>query len=484
MGILAKIHIEEVFGNEAGEEESRDFLKEVYIENEIYEKAIGDSRIVCIRSRKGVGKSSLLARAFTFLESKDHPALWLSPTDLAVQLDHDYNISVDRLKKRLARLAVGCLAEKIGFTASGTADDAIAWAEKDGFRSKDFVSKVANTFQEAVKAKNVPGISEDAVARLLSRFAENKVLTIFIDDLDRGWKPSGPDSIRLRALISAVREIVRECSGVCFRLSLREDVWQYLELHDEQIDKFRQYTYFLKWDDVALRKILGKRIWNFGNQKIDNYRVSQNDELGNIYELFERTYKWNDEVKQMHEVLTNLSRKRPRDLIQLVKGAASRAKSERHDKIGETDVRGEFTSSYSKLRTQDLIKEFRNECDQLESLIAVFGGKRYSWVIPYKEVLSLIRSVNGRIPVEIFGRRASDNDCHNFLYRCGFLSAREILSPQQYRHIHYETSPSLVESKVGVEQFDWEIHAAFRPYLENLQASEYQAKVKKSKSKK
>ncbi|KAB0664030.1 hypothetical protein F6V25_14580 [Oryzomonas japonica] len=481
MEILAKMDIDEVFGNEAGEEESRDFLKEVYIENDIYARAIGNTRIVCVRSRKGVGKSALLARAFTHCEHKGYSALWLSPTDLAVQLDTDYNISVDRLKKRLARLSVGCLAKKIGFSAAENADEAIAWAEKDGFRSKDFISKVAKTFQDVVKAKNDPGISEDSVTRLLARFAEQKVLTIFIDDLDRGWRPTGPDSIRLKAMISAIREIARECDGVSFRLSLREDVWQYLEIHDEQIDKFRQYAHFLKWDDAALRKIIGKRIWHYCKQNINGYSVSSSDDLSNIYELFDRTYTWSEEIKQMHEVLTNLSRRRPRDIIQLVKGAAVRAKSEGHTKIQETDVRNEFVYSYSRVRTLDLIKEFKNECEQMESLITVFGGKRYIRVMPYQEVIGLIKSVNGRISIEIFGKRATDVDCHNFLYRCGFISAREKISLTKYRHKLYEDAPSLIESMVGVEKYDWEIHAAFRPYLESLQVSPYQEKTRKSK---
>ncbi len=482
MSLLSQANPDLLFGNEAGEEEIPDFLKEVYIESDLYSKAISSQRIVCVRSRKGVGKSALLARAYQHYNENDNPSLWLSPTDLAIDIKGtEYNVVVSQLKQRVARLCVGKMAEQIGFAADSRMEQALRWAEEDGFRSRDFVSQIANTFKGVVKASIDEGKHSGLAPRILANISSGKCLVVFIDDFDRGWEPSGVGSIRIRAIISAIREIIRECDQISFRISLREDVWQFLELNDEQIDKFRQYSYFLKWDDYILRMIIAKRIsYYISKHKIKSSPFS--DDLSTINLLFERSYKWKDESKNMHDVLTKLSRRRPRDLLQLVKGAASRAKEDHNSKITDNNVRDEYYRSFSKVRVLDLCKEFKNECPKIEALVNAFGGERGNWILSFQEVMQIIKSVNGRIQFMIFEKRASDSECLGFLYRCGFLSARQEISSRDYRHLEYEDAPSLVDAGIGIEDFYWEIHPAFRPHLETIQVGNYQ-KAKYGKKK-
>jgi hypothetical protein len=85
--------------------------------------------------------------------------------------------------------------------------------------------------------------------------------------------------------------------------------------------------------------------------------------------------------------------------------------------------------------------------------------------------MTKIKSVNSRFTIEIFCRRATDNDCLGFLYRCGFVSAREQLNDTDYVHRDYEEYPSLVDARVGIEKFEWEIHPAFRYHLKGLQVA-------------
>jgi hypothetical protein len=49
MSLLRNVDPQALFGNEAGEEESPDFLKEVYIESSIYKRALGSDRVLCVR---------------------------------------------------------------------------------------------------------------------------------------------------------------------------------------------------------------------------------------------------------------------------------------------------------------------------------------------------------------------------------------------------------------------------------------------------
>jgi hypothetical protein len=102
----------------------------------------------------------------------------------------------------------------------------------------------------------------------------------------------------------------------------------------------------------------------------------------------------------------------------------------------------------------------------------------------YDQVIKSIKSVSERFPINIFGKRADAIDRLGFLYRCGFVSARQEVSTSKYKHLEYEDAPALLYARVGIEHFDWEIHPAFRPHLETIQVSAFHIAALKGKRRK
>jgi len=473
----------DLFGNDAGEEEDPRLLQAVYVETPHFERVTSSERIVCVRSRKGVGKSALLRRAFLQAQTENNLAVWLQPTDLAVEEKvENFNVLVRKLKGRLARMAVAALAQDCQVAARDDLEEALRIAEEDGFRSPDLISRVARTFGGAVEAsRRTEARSDGAPSRLLSRLSERRSISLFIDDLDRGWRPGGTESLQLSAVIAAIREIARDNPNAQFRLAIREDVWQMMERTDEQLDKFRQYTERLRWTPKGLIEILGRRIRHFLTTYIgQGPQLARESAIETVHRLFETSYRWGEQTKQTHEVLAKLSRGRPRDLLQLCRGSASRTADRRMTKVSAHDVRDEYHSTYSRVRFNDLVKEFINECPDVEGLISTFGGPRHTWIFGTDEALQIIRSLTGRSPVTVYGKTVDEKGVLSFLFRCGFVTAREEKSQEEYKLTEYDEAPQLLDQGIGFDQaFTWEIHPAFRPHLEGLRTGSYHKRNRK-----
>jgi hypothetical protein len=480
---LTEINIDEVFGNDAGEDEQPDFLKDVYVESEIYKKSITETeRILCIRSRKGAGKSALLHRANLFFQSNETISIQISPTDLYNQTEtKDPNTLIGEFKKNIARICIGEIAKKVKIKDDGLKEQAMIIAEQDGFKSHDFISRAARVLQGAAKANLPTDVNQKSSYRILQRLEnENNPIYIFIDDIDRAWNPS--ELYKISSLITAIREIIRESKNINFRISIREDVWQYLERKDEQIDKFRQYTKQLIWSYNELIDIIGKRIKRYIMLKEKNYRsLNLTTGLSCLRIITELSMRWNDDTKDTQEVISMLSRRKPRDAIQLLKGAAEKAKKAGEEKIDGKHIYEEYKTNFSKTKTLDLFKEFRSECEEVEILISVFGGNEKKWILTFEETINKIKRVNGTEIINIFKRRATDMDCLSFLYRCGFVSAREETNKMFYKHIHYEDVPQLVDSSTEAKNYQWEIHPTFRPNLENIAPTTYHKEMQRKK---
>lgn len=484
MSILEKLDPVCDFGNEAGEEESVEFLEDVYVESGVYREAKSDRSIFCVRSRKGVGKSALLKRLRLEFEKQGTLTISITPSELHVDTKESrlFNDIVLLVKEQLAKLCVSKLIEKTNFVVTGDLENALRIAENEGFRSKDFLGRIASVFGKVAKA-DLSSLNISAKARhLLERLNTGSLLYIFLDDLDRGWIPSGLQCDITAATISAIREITQMNDSIRFRLALREDVWQYYERTDEQIDKFRQYTSLLKWENRELQSILAKRICSI-IQKYENTAPTNETEC--LAKLFEKSYWWRrGDLKQTQEILSKLSRGRPRDLIQLVKESAKRAQKDKSKIIKSSKhISVEYEQNYSKMKFRDLTKEFKNECSEIESLLLVFYPQEGSFLFSYRETQERIRSVNGRVAIAIFNRRATDDDCLNFLYRIGFITLR-YLKVDRYLHISYDDGPELVESGIDLNIYEWEVHPAFRPYLNRVKPPLRRKKQKRRKRKK
>ena len=57
-------------------------------------------------------------------------------------------------------------------------------------------------------------------------------------------------------------------------------------------------------------------------------------------------------------------------------------------------------------------------------------------------------------------------DIANFLFRCGFIFARDIINDSHHVHYNYDNRPHLLKNKYSLqEDFIWSIHPLFWKYL-------------------
>ena len=69
---------------------------------------------------------------------------------------------------------------------------------------------------------------------------EEKQITIYLDDLDRGWENTKNDVKNLSAMLNAVRDLSRDIRNLKFRIALRSDVYYAVRTSDETTDKIME----------------------------------------------------------------------------------------------------------------------------------------------------------------------------------------------------------------------------------------------------
>jgi len=72
----------------------------------------------------------------------------------------------------------------------------------------------------------------------IERFIETGKISIYIDDLDRGWQGKREDITQISSLLNSVRDISRDNRGVIFKVSLRADVYYLVRTSDQYSGQF------------------------------------------------------------------------------------------------------------------------------------------------------------------------------------------------------------------------------------------------------
>lgn len=216
---------------------------------------------------------------------------------------------------------------------------------------KDFGGRLLDFLRQTLKSTEQYSL-EPSNRLLVETFLKTNEISVYIDDLDRGWQGRQPVVHNISALLNAARDLSTENPGIRFRISLRSDVYFLIRTSDESTDKIEGSVVWQSYDLHEIFCLLVKRIETFFGRDLDydglRYR-SQSDLSQYLDPVMDPRFyghgKWSDVAT--YRVLLTLIRKRPRDPVKLCTLAASAARSDGASRIGTRPLQ-EILEEYSQ----------------------------------------------------------------------------------------------------------------------------------------
>ena len=460
--IFSDENIQAMFGHEAAENERPERLREYYFKSQTFDRVTADLPLRILVGQKGIGKSALFAVAQA--EDLDIGSISLSirPDDVSSVSsdDTDFNKKITEWKIGLFKIIQRLILEQVGENGEPSG----VLPKKTG----KFLSLLKESTKPYLSSKIDLDISERAFAEA---FLKTNRLTIYIDDLDRGWQGAKSDVHRLSALLSALRDLSTANDGLRFRVALRSDVYFAIRTSDESTDKLEGSVVWHSWNNHEILVLLVKRLLTYFQVPFDEsalVNLKQAKLAEHLYRvmvpIFKGQGKWHDVA--IHRVLMTMVRQRPRDIVKLCTLAARQAYKHDRDLIITEDFRAVF-EEYSQGRIQDAINEHRSELPDIERLIVGMKPTRRtssaqeSYLFKTDKLLERLKNLISQGSYRFAnGREATPKQLAAFLYKIDFLIARKDL-PYEIDRKYFEQSRYL-SSEFADFGYDWEIHPAYR----------------------
>ena len=265
-----------------------------------------------------------------------------------------------------------------------------------------------------------------------------------------------------------------ENTGLCFKISLRTDVYFLVRTSDESTDKIEGSVVWYSWKNHEILVILVKRIMTFFNEPTNDANLMNSQQMylsHHLDEIMERRFHgeghWANQP--MYKILMSLTRKRPRDLVKLCTLAGREAYRNGSNIILTKHFLNIF-EDYSQGRITDTINEYKSELPNIEKLL--FGmkpskvkkdkGYSDSFVFTTAELSQKIFNIMQNNTFAFSnGRSATAKDLGHFLYKINFLTARKRVEDGEIDRKYFEENKYLASS-VADFGYDWEIHPAYR----------------------
>jgi hypothetical protein len=464
--------IQGLFGHEAAEDEDPDRLKAYYFKGTAYEQVTADQPIRILVGHKGIGKSALFKVAISEGQEQKNLCILIQPNDISdLTIEQkDFLSRVRSWTHGLSRVIIQKVLNSIGIRGKSL-KEALVGFEDYNFKIVDFIS---DYFKEAINSSNYDNGKRD----FIERFLETGKISIYIDDLDRGWEGKKEDITRISALLNSIRDISRDNRGVIFKVSLRADVYYLVRTSDESTDKIEGSVIWQSWTNHEIFVVLIKRMETYFGKTVDEslLKTSKTGELAreylpNVMELkFTGVGKW--ENAPIHRVLMSLIRKRPRDLVKLCTLAARKSYERRSSLIQTADFKAVF-EEYSQGRIQDTINEYRSELPEIDKLLMNMRPTQrektaqQSYVYKTDALLQKIQNISQNHNFRFVNSQstAKPKDLAAFLYKINFLTARRAMNDGQIIRRYFEENRYLSSTFVDFG-FDWEVHPAYRWVLQ------------------
>jgi hypothetical protein len=343
--------------------------------------------------------------------------------------------------------------------------------------------KIVDHFYGKNLIKDSPEVSNANVKSLLALIkqclADNKKdsvqrITLYIDDIDRGWSASRDDITNISALLNAMRDLSSPDldSHIRFRIGLRSDVYFLVRTSDESTDKIERNVIWLKWNNDDILRMLAMRVVTYFNNDAKQNAVKNLSQVNITDQILSRVIEprfsglghWSD--RPIHNVLLSLTRARPRDIVKLLHGAAKQAYLSNNDIISATNLESYF-EPYSQERLQDIVNEFRSEMPNIEKLLLNMKPTRKerrtseSFRFSTDQLSAKINQIIGHVTISFSnGRQVNARSIIQFLYKIDFITAR-IDRDGSIERKYFDQSRFLANDIVEYG-YGWEIHPAYR----------------------
>ena len=306
---------------------------------------------------------------------------------------------------------------------------------------------------------------------VLQNFLKHNKISVYIDDLDRGWQGRKHDIQRISALLNAVRDIATDNRGIYFRVSLRSDVYYLARTSDESTDKTEGSVIWYSWTNHEILVLLVKRIESYFGREVNEeelLKMHQSQLMRYLLPIIEEKFTgkghWSE--APMYRVLMSLVRKRPRDLVKLLTLAGRQAHTSGLQQITTASLESIF-EEYSQGRLQDTINEYRFELPDVERLILGMRPSKIQRKASQGYVYStdlLLRKLKAIEEQGVFrwanGKHAETKELATFLYKINFITARKQM-PTGIDRKYFEENRYL-SNKFTEFGYDWEVHPAYR----------------------
>lgn len=475
---------ENLFGNEAGEDEDPEVLSSYFITKDKFNKFLSlDRSFGIVRARKGMGKSSLLSKLAFDVSKEDGSAIVISVTGADLLSfghfeDRDHLKLQNEWKKALSARINHELGSNIGFAWT---DDQMALVEASelvGYKGKNLLGSLLGR----IKSKKIPielisPVAKDSSVLLERYMAEKKDADIwlFVDDVDSTFSADDIQKARVSSFFSACRAMARDVKGLNIRASVRTDVWTTIR-YNEDLDKCEQYAIDINWSRTELEKIISNKILSYlnryrANEVTKHWSVERATDRERLISLvFMKAIRWSGSKVSPFTPIRILGAKRPRWMSQLCRLSAEAAAEREMKRAGIQDI-NHILRDFGRLRVNDIYKEHSHQFGELQKLIETFskGPKRY----PTEQLLNKIQ--NGfvdRIGVDGIGKIDSENyirplQIAQLLYRIGFILLREIPNPgSPPSFVDFDERPELLtDPSLDYADHIWEVHPSYRGIL-------------------
>lgn len=470
----------------AEDEEERLFESYAY-EREEFEAFLSPlTKLKVVRAYKGEGKSALLR--WTSLKLRDfknviaHSAY---ANSIVPKLMGDSDAEhIRQWKDAYIKVAASAVGSKLDFKFT---DDVISLreeAERGGYAQRGFVAAVLARLKKLPGEPGSSGAADPGSALKRVAGANDLQIWVVIDDLDENFRDTDYDSSKVMSALVAMRQLTNEIPEVRFRTSIRPSTWAIIKRKFEALSKVEPYVVDLQWSQPQLEQILGARIRSYLSRNsgvaVASGRLEDMSATDLVALAFDDPMPWGrkevekglvgkaeQEDKKRHPsvVISTLSRYRPRWMVELCKLAAVNAQKRGRRKIGLDDLTARL-EDFGKTRIDDLIAEFRAQCDKIELMLQSFKGKPEHFKTD--ELIKHMRNnlVGRDIRIAGISGRPSEAEMIRFLFQIGFLTARRELSSGEYRHYSFFDEPTLLSDGANDLGASWEIPSCFRQALQ------------------
>lgn len=458
--------IREMFGDLAAEDEKKERFSSCFIKTDVYQKIHNFLPIRILVAHKGIGKSAIFRMSYLENLENNVLSLWVKPNDILrianTEDDIDPLLMIRQWKEGLEELLVEKVISNFNISKD---NDGINQIARKGTKITEQICAIVKKINDYFDVDEV----KKSVAK---EYLKNRKIVIYIDDLDRAWNGSKQNIYRISALLNAVRDMCHETDELCFRISLRSDVYYLVRTADESTDKIDGNVIWLSWTEHELMALLVKRVQcYFGNALserilLDMKQCEMSEYLNDIMaETFEGDGKWNN--RPIRYIFLSLIRRRPRDLINLCTLAARNANAAGRNLIVTKDWEEVF-ERYSISRLQDTINEHKYELQDIERLLLGMKPshkmKKEDKPFVYDKE-RLIRKIEGIIQNGKFyftnNKECEVEELIAFMYKINFLNARKNVKGGFIDRKYFEDNKYISSKNVDFG-YDWEIHPAFR----------------------